>query len=250
MLSRGLSGVLTLVLAFLIASCSETESPVAPPTDEWETVSPENAGWSTPDLDHMAAYADSIGYAAIMMLYDGRLMYAWGDTGTVFWVHSIRKALLNSLYGIYVDNGTIDLESTLGELGIDDIPPSLTDTEKTATVEQLLQSRSGVYHEAAAESQSMIDARPARGSHLPGTYFYYNNFDFNALGTIFEQQVGRGIFDEFQERIAEPLGMQDFLPGRCFYQYELDKSMHPAYHMRLSARDLARYGQLYLQDGV
>ena len=73
----------------------------------------------------MAAYADSIGYAAIMMLYDGRLMYAWGDTGTVFWVHSLRKALLNSLYGIYVDNGTIDLQSTLGELGIDDIPPSV-----------------------------------------------------------------------------------------------------------------------------
>ena len=30
-------------------------------------------------------------------------------------------------------------------------------------------------------------ARPARGSHAPGTFWYYNNWDFNALGTIFEQ---------------------------------------------------------------
>lgn len=249
--SRGLSSIfVALAFALLLASCSGTESPVAPPSDEWETVPPGEAGWSASGLEHMASYADSIGYSAIMMLYDGRLMYAWGDTGTAFWVHSIRKALLNSLYGIYVENGTIDLQSTLGELGIDDIPPSLSDTEKTASVQELLQSRSGVYHEAAAESQSMIDTRPERGSHLPGTYFYYNNFDFNVLGTIFEKEVGRGIFDEFQEHLAKSLGMEDYLPGRCFYQYELDKSMHPAYHMRMSARDLARYGQLYLQGGV
>jgi CubicO group peptidase (beta-lactamase class C family) len=248
--ARGHSAFFVLALALFIASCSESDNPVAPPTNEWETVSPGVAGWSASGLEHMASYADSIGYSAIMMLYDGRLMYAWGDTGTTFWVHSIRKALLNSLYGVYVENGTIDLQSTLAKLGIDDIPPSLSDTEKTATVEELLQSRSGVYHEAAAESQSMIDARPERGSHLPGTYFYYNNFDFNLAGAIFEQRVGHGIFDEFQERIAKPLGMEDYLPGRCFYQYELEKSMHPAYHMRMSARDLARYGQLYLQDGV
>ena len=38
-------------------------------------------------------------------------------------------------------------------------------------------ARSGVYHEAAAESQSMKDARPDRGSHPPGTFYYYNNWD-------------------------------------------------------------------------
>ncbi len=99
-------------------------------------------------------------------------------------------------------------------------------------------------HGAGAPAVAL--GRVSRGSHLPGTYFYYTNFDFNVLGTIFEQQVGHGIFEEFQERIAKPLGMEDYLPGRCFYQYELDKSMHPAYHMRMSARDLARYGQLYI----
>jgi CubicO group peptidase (beta-lactamase class C family) len=86
------------------------------------------------------------------------------------------------LYGIHVGRGDIDLDATLAELDIDDITPYLTPIEKTATIRDLLLSRSGIYHEAAGESQSMIDLRPERGSHPPGTYFYYNNRDFNALG--------------------------------------------------------------------
>ncbi|GAJ08662.1 unnamed protein product, partial [marine sediment metagenome] len=50
----------------------------------------------------------------------------------------------------------IDLDKNLDELGIDDIPPGLTSIEKQATVRDLLMSRSGVYHEAAAEAQVMI----------------------------------------------------------------------------------------------
>jgi CubicO group peptidase (beta-lactamase class C family) len=34
-----------------------------------------------------------------------------------------------------------------------------------------------------------------------------------------------------------------------FYQYEKALSQHPAYHFRLSTRDLALYGQLYLNQG-
>ena len=44
----------------------------------------------------------------------------------------------------------IDLDKSLDELGIDDIPPGLTSIEKQATVRDLLMSRSGVYREAAA----------------------------------------------------------------------------------------------------
>lgn len=34
-----------------------------------------------------------------------------------------------------------------------------------------------------------------------------------------------------------------------FYQFEKDKSKHPAYHFRMSAHDLALYGTLYLNNG-
>ncbi len=110
-------------------------------------------------------------------------------------------------------------------------------------------SRSGVYHEAACETPEMRDARPARGSHPPGTFWYYNNWDFNALGTIFRQETGRDIFEEFRRKIARRVGMQDFQTSRCRYQYESEYSDHPCYVFRMSARDRARFGQLFLQRG-
>ena len=119
----------------------------------------------------------------------------------------------------------------------------------SAAVSDLLKSRSGVYHEAAAESEDMVETRPTRGSHPHDTFFYYNNWDFNALGTIFEKVTGAKIFEAFKREIAEPIGMEDFSLDDCQYSYEENKSKHPAYNFRMTARDMARFGLLYLRKG-
>ncbi len=176
----------------------------------------------------------------------------------------MRKPLLNALYGIHEARGDIDLRATVGVLGIEDTPPALDDNEKSATLEDMLKSRSGIYHPAAAEAESMPTSRPARGSHAPGTFYYYNNWDFNVSGRILERAIGRRLYDAFDEEIAKPLGMLDYrnrivVPdanGRSddpdadgYYLYESEKSRYPAWHFRMSAHDLALFGQLYLQRG-
>jgi len=62
----------------------------------------------------------------------------------------------------------------------------LDTAEKQAKIRDLLMSRSGVYHEAAGEHQEMVDARPERGSHAPGTYggSFQNRLDSGAVFTI------------------------------------------------------------------
>jgi CubicO group peptidase (beta-lactamase class C family) len=90
--------------------------------------------------------------------------------------------------------------------------------------------------------------RPPRGSHAPGTFWYYNNWDFNALGTIFEKKTGLKIGEAFYQRIAKPIGMQDFLPGDIYYLGG-PISVHSAYMFEITARDLARFGLLYLRHG-
>ena len=214
-----------------------------------EPIAPEAAGWSSAKLEEARVFADKIGSAAVMVLHDGRVLVSWGQVATKYKVHSIRKPFLGALFGIYAARGKIDLDAPLGQLGIDDIPPSLTREEQRATVRNLLESRSGVYHEAAAESEDMSASRPARGSHPPGTFFYYNNWDFNALGTIFEKLTGARIFEAFKAEIADPIGMEDFSLEDCAYAYEPSKSRHPAYNFRMSARDMARFGLLYLGKG-
>jgi CubicO group peptidase (beta-lactamase class C family) len=92
------------------------------------------------------------------------------------------------------------------------------------------------------ENWGMAASRPERGSHLPGTHFYYNNWDYNALGSIFRELTGKDIFKEFDERIAGPIGMQDFDPSNCHYSYERENSEHPVYGFRMSARDMTRFG--------
>jgi CubicO group peptidase (beta-lactamase class C family) len=147
-----------------------------------------------------------------------------------------------------VANGQIHLDATLARIGIDDNPPSLSAAEKQATVRDLLEARSGVYHTANYETASMETRRPERGSHPPGTFWFYNNWDFNALGVIYEHATGASVFAGFARQIAAPIGMQDFDPAKCHYSGGPD-SVYPAYLFYASARDLARFGLLFLHDG-
>ncbi len=204
---------------------------------------------SSSSLAEAAQLADEIGSAAVLATRGRDVFFDWGDTDAKLPIHSIRKPLLGALYGIHVAAGDIDLDTTLDELGIDDIPPVLTAAEKQATVRDLLMARSGVYHGAAAEAQAMRDERPERGSHPPGTFYYYNNWDFNALGTIFEQETGLSICEAFRVEIADVIGMEDFRRGDCRLTYDFDTSIHPVYEFSMTARDMARFGLLYLRGG-
>jgi CubicO group peptidase (beta-lactamase class C family) len=224
-------------------------SPEAERSTCWEHArQPEDLGWSSAKLEELSPEFRRRGVAALLVVTDGQVVFEWGNTANNFLSHSMRKSLLSALYGIHVSRGEIEPSSTLEELGIDDLNP-LTESEKRATVTDLLRARSGVYIPAAAEAQSMRDDRPARGSHRADTHWYYNNWDFNALGTIFRRETGEDLYRAFETDIAMPLGMQDFQLEEQRYSYEYWLSMHPAYAFRISARDLARLGQLYLQEG-
>jgi CubicO group peptidase (beta-lactamase class C family) len=204
---------------------------------------------SSAELQLAHAFAIHTGCQAVMALHDGKIFFSRGNIHRNYTVDSIRETFFNALYGIHVARDNINLNATLADFHIDDIPPGLTHAEKQARVEHLLMSRSGVYHEAAAENQTMIDERPQRGSHAPDTFFYHNNWDVNALGTIFEQETGEEICKALKEEIADAVEMVDFSSDNCSYQYQWDKSLHPAYHFKMSPRDMAKFGALYQKNG-
>ena len=219
------------------------------PGTEWARTTPQMAGWDASLVDEARSYSQQIGTASFMIVQHGVVIASWGDITDRLELYSIRKSLLSALIGIAVDQKKIDLSSTLSQLGIDDNPPSLTPAERQATVRELLEARSGVYHAALYEMPSEKRRRPTRGSHPPGTFWYYNNWDFNTLGSIYEQAEKQSIFNAFQAHIAIPLGMQDYRlrDGRHLTGPD---SIHPAYPFRMSARDLARFGLVYLHHGV
>jgi CubicO group peptidase (beta-lactamase class C family) len=119
------------------------------PQSHWlQYRSPEEAGWSSDELENIRLEADKIGSAAVMAVYKGYVLFAWGDVSRPYKCHSVRKSLLSALIGIYVDRGQMRLDKTIAELGIDDISP-LSDKEKESTVGDMLKARSGIFHPAA-----------------------------------------------------------------------------------------------------
>lgn len=131
-------------------------------------------GFSKQKLDVLVSFLETSGSSSLLIISDKEVVLEWGSSQKKHTIHSIRKALLNSLLGIYITNGTIDTTETIASLNIDDIK-SLSRIEKTATIADLLKSRSGIYHPATAESKGMLAKKPKRNSHKPNEAFYYNN---------------------------------------------------------------------------
>jgi CubicO group peptidase (beta-lactamase class C family) len=205
-------------------------------------------GWSKPALKSAQDFAEKHGSTAGLILQHDTILYSWGNIARRSNIHSCRKSLLSALIGIAVDQHQIDLNRTLASLDIDDNPPSLTPEEKQARLIDMLEARSGVYHPTVYETKGMEESKPPRGSHAPGTFWYYNNWDFNTLGTIYEHATGRSIFQSFDAQIAKPIGMQDYRPKDGHYITD-PGTRYPAYPIDMSARDLARFALLYLHQG-
>ena len=238
-----------LALSLLLAASCPAQAQVFPGAIWQKAASPEAAGWSGEKLRAAEEFArTSLKTDAWMLVHKGVVVHEWGPTSKPSDVGSVRKGVLDILAGIHVDRGTFPMDKTLAQLGIDDKEP-LTEAEKQATVRHLMQARSGVYHPSGNETAAMKAARPARGSRKPGEFFYYNNWDFNTLGTIFRQTTGKTVFESLRDDLAGPLQMQDFNFDRDVRFTLEGSSVHPAYVMRLSVRDMARVGLLMSRGG-
>jgi CubicO group peptidase (beta-lactamase class C family) len=218
------------------------------PVPEWERIDdPASIGWSADGLEQVRERLATMPTTALMAVVGGRVLFDYGDVTRVSYLASVRKSVLSMLIGIHRERGLIDMSRTLEQMGIDD-HGGLSAEEKQATVLDLITARSGIYHEASNSGDDLASA-PERGSQRPGSFYLYSNWDFNALGTVFEKETGIDIYDALERELAQPLGFQDFDRASHRKSGNLSRSMHPAYHMNLSTRDMARIGYLMLREG-
>jgi len=245
-----------LALSVVVGSLtvgSAAQAPVVPGA-EWARVGdPKAAGYCQAPLDALTGHLKTLGTTAVTVVVGGSVLFEYGPQDEVTYLASVRKSILAMMFGKYVADGTIRLDATMAELGIDDVQ-GLLPKEKTATVRQLLASRSGVYHEAANAActgcgSTAGDPPGPRGSVEPGSYYLYNNWDFNVLGTIFEKATGKDIYVAFEEDFAKPLQFQDYRLEAQRKARRPQASQHSAYHFYLSTRDMARLGLLMVRNG-
>lgn len=213
-----------------------------------------NPVWDAKKLDEAFLFACDLGSKNLIVATNGEVVKSMGELDKPLRLFSVRKALLSAMVGQHLGTGPnqVNLDTTLAELGINDNPIPLTPLQQQAKVLYLIKSTSGINHPAAAESGLLEGDKDKRLGHKPnppGTVWAYNNWDYNALTTIFEQETGLTIYEAFNKGIAEPLQMQDFNEQSVSYKYEPELSMHPKAGFKMSARDLVKFGQLYLNKG-
>jgi CubicO group peptidase (beta-lactamase class C family) len=242
------NGAMRALLIWLLLAAAAPAQTWVYPGRQWSSAEPPEAvGFSARRLAALTPFLESLDTSAVMAVAGGRVIYQYGDLRKISYLASCRKSVLAMLYGNYVASGEIPLDKTLRELELDDVG-GLLPREREATIEHLLTARSGVYHPASNPGDA-TDSAPPRGSQEPGTYQLYNNWDFNAAGTVFEKLTGRNLFDALESELARPIGMQDFDRSQHRKGGDLKRSLHPDYHMHLSTRDMARIGYLMLRGG-
>lgn len=237
--------ILIVIVAAGLALSAETL--VYPDKDWQKSDKAEALGFSTKRLQAITPLLESLDTTAMMVIAHGRVVYEYGDLTRISYLASCRKSILAMLYGNYVAAGQIQLNKTLRDLNFDDVG-GLQPKELDATVENLITARSGIYHPASYPGDAS-DSAPPRSSQRPGTYYLYNNWDFNAAGLAFEKMTGKDIYDALESDLARPIGMQDFDRSLQKKEGDAKRSVIPAYPMHLSTRDMARIGYLMLREG-
>ena len=200
------------------------------------------------------------GTKAVVVVHDGRVVaerYGRGyglDTPMLSW--SMNKSVVNALIGILVRQGRLAVGAPAPVPAWRD--PS--DPRHAITVEQLMRMTSGL---ALDETNSGFDpasrmlfiepdmagfAEAAALAAPPGTRYHYSSPSTLILSRIIRDAVGGRAEDVrgFAEReLFAPLGMQ-----RVTLEFDVTGTQVGSTYMYATARDWARFGLLYAEDGI
>lgn len=197
---------------------------------------------------------------AVVVLHEGRVVaerYAPGyRVDTPILGFSISKSVINALLGILVRQGKLDVRAPAPIAAWQD--PG--DPRRAVTVEHLMRMTSGLDLDETGsgfdpsnqmfyvETDMAGYAERAKLKVQPGTRWYYSSAGVHLLARIVRDRAG-GSGDAVQRFAADelfhPLGMRHVT-------METDATGTPigAHYMLATARDWARFGSLYLDDGV
>ncbi len=174
---------------------------------------------------------------------------------------SVGKSFTGALVGIAIREGYIEgVDQKVADFFPDD-PDWQTDPLKQAmTVEHLLTMTSGLdWPESAASyssSQNIMNQmmrsrdwvqfvldRPMVAT--PGITFNYSSGVSHLLAAIVQEATGTSAISFARAHLFEPLGI-----SHVFWPSDPRGILFGGGGLRLTPRDLAKFGQLYLQDGV
>ena len=223
-----------------------------PESDNWEISSPEIEGINSSKVDKLMemSFMDNA-TQAVVVIKNGKIIseqYADGYDMTshgTSW--SMAKSYYAALIGISIDKGEIG--------SLDDAVAKyldyFNDERSSITLRDLLDMSSGLdfpshEHEKMFFQADHLDyAKQVGVEKDAGIKFEYNNVNSMLLGDILLEATGKKADVLFEERILQPLGINDYK------LWKDEKGNVMTYCcVDMSARDYSKFGLLFARDGL
>lgn len=259
----------TWMLPFLmvVVACQDPTrlTPIDPgDVGDWITAKPQQVGLDPDKLELARAYGFSPEFYthSILVVRDGYLVAEWYaedvDPETYASSWSIAKSFTATLIGIAIDEG--DIASV--DVSMVDFVPAWAGSDKAQIkLHDVLTMSSGLdwiedYQNIGAGANASDVARMVLEndplgvvfeqpvSHPPGEVWYYSSGDTMLLGHALRQATGKTAADLLQEKLAEPLGSDSM-----HWWQDATGVTYTYCCLDATARDFAKFGQLYLQKG-
>jgi len=258
--------IITIVLLVMLAlaSCGPSIKDLLAvdytplPGDDWEVSTPAEQGLDpmlVAELYYNAAELETL--YSLLVIKNGYLIaedyFNEGSVEQKDRLQSVTKSYTSALVGIALDQGYL---SSVDQKMLDffpEIADEITDPGKEQiTIQDLLQMRAGYPWE---ETDPVLWEGLLSGYYVPlieefplitdpGTEFHYSNLSSNWLGIIVDRATGMNLKAYSEENLFLPLGVE-------VGEWGTDAEGHNngCGDLHLTARDAAKFGLLYLNDG-
>jgi CubicO group peptidase (beta-lactamase class C family) len=258
------------------------------PTAGWRTAAPSQQGMDPEVLDDLDTQVPQQypQVRSLLVVRHGYLVYEryWHgfDAADGQGLHSVTKSIISALVGITLgDHHLKGLDQTIGELLAAHLPKHADPRVRAITVRQLLTMTGGLPGDDQPTGGDVRLSRRLFQSHdwvayilgrplvaTPGTTFAYSNASSHLLSAIVADTTGQPTLAVARAKLFGPLGINSdhaFQPRagkpptpaqlQAYQQAAVAWPRDPqGYYMgfgeaKLPARDLAKFGYLYLNGG-
>lgn len=217
---------------------------------------PEKQGVSSLVLDgFLEAIAKSkIEFHSVMVLRHGMVIgEGWWSPYSPDYLHtlySLSKSFTSTAVGLAINEGKFTVDSPVVSFFPNDLPAKVSPNLQAMQVKHLLSMATGHAKDTINPIRTGNSNNWAKAfleipvEHAPGTHFVYNTGATYMLSAIVQKTTGEKLIDYLRPRLFEPLGISGMDWETNAEGYNVG-----GYGLRLKTEDIARFGQLYLQNG-
>ena len=233
----------------------------AKPVDAWPLAAPEAQGMDSAKLE--AAFQAVDAYPqndihSLLVLRKGVIVaekyYQSYDQDSHNALYSCTKSVISALVGIAIEEGALKgVDQPVADFFPDAMQVNPDPRKDAMRLEDLLSMRAGLEWDEGNSAYNRMYASTDWVAWMmnkpmlaePGSEFNYCSGCTHVLSGVLHKATGLLTQDYAKARLFEPLGITN-------YTWETDASGNAigGWGLELTARDMAKFGSLFLQDGV